>query len=130
MMCSDIDSQSRLPVTAAFMAFKCKRPVCHAIYFGQHPTPPVLARDGLGLFRGREFSAIAEQINSWQVHVAIAAHRFAEGASLRSQTCFLHHVAGEGDAIGAAPVAEEIDKRGYEPCANFSNISRDLEIAP
>lgn len=38
-------------------------------------------------------------------------------------------MAGEGDAVAAAPVAKEIDERGYEPCANFNKISRDFEIA-
>ena len=69
----------------------------------------------LRLLGGGVLALIAQHVDAGQAEGAVGAHRVAQHRGLRHQRGLLQHVAGEHDAVVAAPGAAGVRKRRREP---------------
>jgi hypothetical protein len=103
---ADGHAEGRLPVALGLVAHKVVVPVGHAVELAEHAGAPVLAGDALGLLGGAVLAAVAEHIDAGELEAGQRAHGLADRRRLRLERRLLHHVAGEGDAVGGAPVGQ------------------------
>ena len=123
VMHSKGDAECGLPIALPLMASKVEVPVGHSVEFARHALPPALADCTLALLGGEELVPVAEHVNPRNLKTSIGAHGFPDRTGLFHERRFLHHVAGQADSMGRAPLANRIGERRVEPLGHVIDIA-------
>ena len=105
-------AQRRLPVTLQLMAAEVEIPVGHAVQLAGHARIAELMHRGGRLLGGGELAMVAQHIDAGQLEAAVGTHGLAQSGGLRFERRLLHHVAGQHDAVFAAPAAHGVREGG------------------
>ena len=105
------------------MAAELEIPVRYAVQFVEHAFAAELVHCALALLAGVVFDAEGQHVDARQLHFAVEPHRLAHRAGLLFQRGFAHHVAGQRDAVFAAPIAELIGIGADEPLGEMIVIA-------
>ena len=110
MVHADDHAQRGLPIALAQMPSKREIPIRDAIQFAHGAGASVLTRHGLGLLGGGEFQIVEEHVDARELEMVQASHGLAAPVGLAGGGLLLHHVAGQGDAVLLAPLAQHSGK--------------------
>ena len=124
-------AQRRLPVALQLVAAEVEIPVGHAVQLAGHARIAELMHRGGRLLGSGELAVVAQHVDAGQLEAAVGAHGLAQGGGLRFERRLLHHVAGQHDAVFAAPAAHGVRKGGGEALGDVIVIviARDGDFA-